>query len=83
MNSKNIQDYVVNTILEKLQSELDELRNENAKLKDVLKKCGICPSCYKSCDYTYYCIKCEKRVCIDCIPHKLCINCLNDCSKNK
>ena len=79
MNSKNIQDYVVNTVLEKLQSELDELRNENAKLKNVLIKLRV--YCYNNCDYiyTYTCIKCEKRFCINCSPSRnVCIDCLKN-----
>lgn len=71
-NSKNIQDYVINQVIKKLQKEngeLETLRDENDKLKGIIDNFPVCSYCYTDID-VYQCASCRKKMCFDCAyPH--------------
>ena len=65
MNPQNIQDYVVNKVIEKLDEkdkEIEKLRYENNKLNTILKN-YFCWTCYNIKGPIFECEKCKKRGC--------------------
>lgn len=66
--SRNIQDYVIDKIIEKLE-DLNKLKTENQKLRYLASQVDYCSNCYDHLDdYVSYleCKTCEKKACTSC-----------------